>query len=115
MTEFVFRADSYLKRLDAEVTEVAPEGGIVVDRTIFYAASGGQPNDTGRIVASDGRVVPIVNVVHPEGDKTRVRLVHRGLPADAVEDHGRGWAHYLERLSIAAAGGDTGPDIAGPS
>ena len=23
--------------------------------------------------------------LHPEGDKTRVRLVHRGLPADAVE------------------------------
>src|ERR1700730_13226499 len=50
--------------------------------------------------------------LHPEGDKTRVRLVHRGLPADAVEDHGRGWAHYLERLAIAATGGDAGPDAA---
>jgi uncharacterized protein YndB with AHSA1/START domain len=48
--------------------------------------------------------------LHPEGDKTRVRLVHRGLPADAVDDHGTGWAHYLERLSIAASGGDAGPD-----
>ena len=48
--------------------------------------------------------------LHPEGDKTRVRLVHRGLPADAVEDHGHGWAHYLERLAIAATGGDAGPD-----
>ena len=26
--------------------------------------------------------------LHPEGEKTRVRLVHRGLPADAVDDHG---------------------------
>ena len=49
--------------------------------------------------------------LHPEGDKTRVRLVHRGLPADAVDDHGRGWAHYLERLAIAATGGDAGPDV----
>ncbi len=49
--------------------------------------------------------------LHPEGDKTRVRLVHRGLPADAVEDHGRGWAHYLERLATATTGGDAGPDI----
>ncbi len=48
--------------------------------------------------------------LHPEGDKTRVRLVHSGLPADAVDDHGRGWAHYLERLGIAATGGDAGPD-----
>ena len=48
--------------------------------------------------------------LHPEGDKTRVRLVHRGLPADAVDDHGRGWANYLERLAITATGGDAGPD-----
>jgi uncharacterized protein YndB with AHSA1/START domain len=48
--------------------------------------------------------------LHPEGDKTRVRLVHRGLPADAVDDHGHGWAHYLERLAIVATGGDPGPD-----
>jgi uncharacterized protein YndB with AHSA1/START domain len=49
--------------------------------------------------------------LQPEGDKTRVRLVHRGLPADAVEDHGVGWAHYLERLAIVGAGGDAGPDV----
>jgi uncharacterized protein YndB with AHSA1/START domain len=49
--------------------------------------------------------------LHPEGDKTRVRLVHRGLPADAVEDHGHGWAHYLERLAIVGGGGDAGPDV----
>ena len=87
MTEFVFRTDSYLKSLDATVTEVTPEGGIVVDRTIFYAASGGQPNDTGRIVAADGRVVPIVNVVHPEGDKTRiVHVPAEGAPVLAADD-----------------------------
>ena len=80
MTEYVFRSQSYLKSIDAKVTEVTPEGGIVLDRTIFYAASGGQPNDTGRIVASDGRIVPIINVVHPEGDKTRI--VH--APADGA-------------------------------
>jgi uncharacterized protein YndB with AHSA1/START domain len=48
--------------------------------------------------------------LHPEGDKTRVRLVHRGLPDDAVNDHIRGWDHYLGRLAIAATGGDPGPD-----
>jgi uncharacterized protein YndB with AHSA1/START domain len=47
----------------------------------------------------------------PDGDKTRVRLTHRGLPADAVDDHGTGWAHYLERLAIAATGGDAGADV----
>ena len=48
----------------------------------------------------------------PDGDKTRVRLVHRGLPADAVSDHTGGWDHYLERLTIAAINGDPGPDVA---
>ncbi len=87
MTEFVFRADSYLKTLGAIVTEVTPEGGIGLDRTIFYAASGGQPNDTGRIVASDGRVLPIVNVIHPEGDKTRIAHVPaEGTPSLAIGD-----------------------------
>ena len=50
--------------------------------------------------------------LHPEGDKTRVRLVHRGLPADAVDDPGAGWAHYLERLSVVATGGTPGADPA---
>ena len=27
MIEFVFRSDSYLKSLDAEMTEVTPDGG----------------------------------------------------------------------------------------
>ena len=78
MTDFIFRSDSYSRSLDAVVTSITPEGGIVVDRTIFYAASGGQPNDTGRVVRADGAVVPIVNVVHPEGDKTQI--VH--IPAE---------------------------------
>jgi uncharacterized protein YndB with AHSA1/START domain len=53
--------------------------------------------------------------LQPEGEKTRVRLVHSGLPADAVDDHGQGWAHYLERLSIVGTGGDPGPDVPEPT
>jgi uncharacterized protein YndB with AHSA1/START domain len=45
-----------------------------------------------------------------EGSKTRVRLVHSGLPDDAVSDHTHGWDHYLERLAVAATGGDPGVD-----
>jgi uncharacterized protein YndB with AHSA1/START domain len=48
--------------------------------------------------------------LHPEGDKTRVRLVHRDLPDDAVADHTHGWDNYLGRLALAASGGDPGPD-----
>jgi uncharacterized protein YndB with AHSA1/START domain len=49
--------------------------------------------------------------LHPDGDKTRMQLVHRGLPdANAVEQHMHGWDHYLGRLAVAATGGDAGPD-----
>jgi uncharacterized protein YndB with AHSA1/START domain len=49
--------------------------------------------------------------LHPEGNKTRVRLAHSGLPdAQAVTDHTGGWDHYLERLATVAAGGSVDPD-----
>jgi uncharacterized protein YndB with AHSA1/START domain len=48
--------------------------------------------------------------LHPEGDKTRVRLVHRDIAEVAVADHSRGWEHYLGRLDVTATGGDAGPD-----
>ena len=49
--------------------------------------------------------------LHPEGSKTRLRLVHRGLPdEDAVAQHIHGWDHYLGRLAVVGAGGDPGPD-----
>jgi uncharacterized protein YndB with AHSA1/START domain len=44
-------------------------------------------------------------------DGTLVRLTHSGLPdAEECASHEEGWAHYLERLAVAAAGGDPGPD-----
>lgn len=47
----------------------------------------------------------------PQSTGTLVRLTHSGLPdATAAEMHGMGWAHYLERLAIASAGGDPGKD-----
>ncbi len=48
----------------------------------------------------------------PEGDKTRVRLTHVGLPDDAVSDHTAGWDHYLGRLASVAAGGTVDADRA---
>jgi uncharacterized protein YndB with AHSA1/START domain len=47
----------------------------------------------------------------PEGEKTRVRLVHSELPDDAVGDHSQGWDRYLERLAVVAAGGTVEPDF----
>jgi uncharacterized protein YndB with AHSA1/START domain len=42
---------------------------------------------------------------------TLLRMAHSGLPnAEQRARHGEGWAHYVGRLAIAAAGGNPGPD-----
>jgi uncharacterized protein YndB with AHSA1/START domain len=65
---------------------------------------------------ADGNPVPagsstITFELEPEGEGTRLRFVHSGLPsAEAAGSHAHGWDHYFERLSIVAQGGDAGPD-----
>ena len=63
----------------------------------------------------DDEVVPpgsstIEITLEPSGSGTLVRLEHSGLPEDRTAQHGEGWVHYLERLEVAATGGDPGPD-----
>lgn len=43
------------------------------------------------------------------GQGTHLQLRHHGLRS-TTEFHDAGWNHYLERLSVAAGGGDPGPD-----
>ena len=65
-TELLFRSDAYLREATAVVLAHTPEGGIVVDRTVFYATSGGQPGDNGMIVWDGGRMA-IATAVKVEG------------------------------------------------
>ena len=46
----------------------------------------------------------------PDGEGTRLRLVHRGLKPDKSAGSAAGWTHYLARLAVAARGDDPGPD-----
>lgn len=62
-TQPLFREDAYLKTCDATVLEVSDRGGIVLDRTVFYATGGGQPGDIGRLVV-EGAAIPIGATVY---------------------------------------------------
>ncbi|HKA77229.1 MAG TPA: alanine--tRNA ligase-related protein, partial [Pseudolabrys sp.] len=57
-TDCLFREDSYLKSCAARVLALTEQGGIVLDQTVFYATSGGQPGDTGALVTADGTRIP---------------------------------------------------------
>lgn len=46
----------------------------------------------------------------PEGKGTRLRLVHRELPPEALDGHDAGWGHYLGRLKTVCEGGEVGRD-----
>ncbi|HEY6631137.1 MAG TPA: alanyl-tRNA editing protein [Rhizobiaceae bacterium] len=73
MTEALFREDAYLAQTEAEVVAVNERGGIILDRTMFYATSGGQPGDTGRLTLADGRAVDIAATITGE---TKDEIIH---------------------------------------
>ena len=69
MTEKLFLDDPRLRSAEATVQSSAPDG-IVLDRTVFYARSGGQPGDTG-VLRWDGGETPIADTLKGEGDSVR--------------------------------------------
>ena len=83
-TDCLFRDDSYLKQCDARVLAVTEQGGIVLDRTVFYAASGGQPGDSGALAAADGTRVVIDNAIYIDAAKTEIAHV----PAQVLQEFG---------------------------
>lgn len=57
-TELVYQLDAYARSIDALVVAADPESrSVALDRTIVYPGGGGQPNDTGRLVGSEGEWV----------------------------------------------------------
>jgi uncharacterized protein YndB with AHSA1/START domain len=48
--------------------------------------------------------------LEPDGDGTRLTLLHHDLPEPSRESHGKGWTHYLARLARVAAGAAPEPD-----
>jgi misacylated tRNA(Ala) deacylase len=74
-TDCLFREDSYLKSCEARVVAMTEQGGIVLDRTVFYATSGGQPGDAGELTTENGARIPIETAIYSDTAKTEIAHV----------------------------------------
>lgn len=93
-------------RVEVNGRDVALGEYVVVEpphRVVF--TWGWEGNDA---VPPGGSTVEVT--LSPQDGATVVRLVHSGLPVPAVGEHDLGWTHFVDRLAVAAGGGDPGPD-----
>lgn len=126
MSEPVFRDDAYARSCKASVIAVNERGGIVLDRTVFYATGGGQPGDSGALRLVDGGEVAIATTVYG-ADKSEIvhvpaagqALPEAGQAVEAVIDWPRRYRHMRVHTAMhilcslvpfAVTGGQIGDD-----
>nr|WP_245198901.1 alanyl-tRNA editing protein [Jiella mangrovi] len=76
----MFREDAYLSTVEATVTGIREDGGILLDQTVFYATSGGQPGDTGHFERADGSLIKIGGTITGETKDVIVHVPDAGQP-----------------------------------
>jgi misacylated tRNA(Ala) deacylase len=79
LTELVFRDQPYLKSCTARVL-AADDRTVMLDRTVFYAMSGGQAGDTGRLILPDGGIVRIADTIKGGGPDDVIHVLAPGMP-----------------------------------
>lgn len=121
MTTPLFREDAYARDASGMVTGHTPECGIILDQTVFYPTSGGQPGDSGTLNWDTG-ALSIATAIKGDGDSIiLVPAEPRALPAVGTTvqqslDWERRYAHMrmhtaLHLLSVALPFGVTGGSI----
>ncbi|KPP84464.1 MAG: Ala-tRNA(Pro) hydrolase [Rhodobacteraceae bacterium HLUCCO07] len=85
MTDHLFQDDAYLRDATATVTGHTQEGGIILDRSIFYPTGGGQPGDSGSIHWDDGATRIATAMKAGQGEIALVPAEPHALPAVGTE------------------------------
>lgn len=89
MTRMLFREDPYMREATALVTAHTPEGGLVLDASLFYPQGGGQPGDSGWLEGPAGRFEIATAMKGENEDIVLVPSSPDGLPpvGARVEQH----------------------------
>ncbi|MGI3211311.1 alanyl-tRNA editing protein [Roseovarius tibetensis] len=80
MTDPLFRDAPYMAEADGCVVAHTPDGGVVLDRTVFYPTGGGQPGDSGRLDWAQGSLTVATSVKADTGDIALVPVAAQTLP-----------------------------------
>jgi misacylated tRNA(Ala) deacylase len=86
MTELLYRTDAYLRETGATVLAVNDQGGIILNRTPFYAAAGGQSGDRGVIRFAGGECLIATSVYDPTDKSRIIHVPAEGAPRPATGD-----------------------------
>lgn len=78
MTEALYLDNPYLDLAEATVTAVGTDGGLYIDRSIFYPQGGGQPGDSGVIEWGTGLKTNIKNTVYSPDRKSIILIPEEG-------------------------------------
>jgi misacylated tRNA(Ala) deacylase len=85
-TEELAPKDADLAEAEGSVLSVT-DGGLVLDRTVFYARGGGQPGDVG-IIRWDGGEIEVLDTVRKDGMPFHVVAEGAALPDPGTAIHG---------------------------
>ena len=105
-TALLFRDDAYLKETEATVVSINDRGGIILDKTNFYATGGGQPGDKGILVTASGHEIPIATTVYGEDKSEIVHVPAEGSTLPQLGDKVTAridWDTRLKRMRIHTA------------
>jgi misacylated tRNA(Ala) deacylase len=107
-TEELAALDSYLSHAEGSVIGVH-DGGIFLDRTVFYARGGGQPGDVGSI-SWDGGSVEVVDTIRQDGKPFHVvaegsMLPDPGTAVEGVVDWERRYLTMRTHTALHALSG----------
>ncbi len=99
--------DAYVAAAEGTVLEIV-DGGVVLDRTPFYARGGGQPGDVG-VIRWDGGEVQVVDTIRRNGVVTHLvsgeEVPPPGTPVEAVIDWERRYLTMRTHTALHALSG----------